>query len=189
MRMFAGSILVLSLALAACDGPKPVEAPATPAPEAAPAAAPPTLFGPAMGLADDKPALMIAQEALEDGFMKGGYHASALNNTSPSWGSHGLHGDADTGIAKVTFEVPAGAKRIGVPVAMGPTHGLTTLEVLDADDKPIATLAPGPEEYKEWKLWEVTLPVTAPVKLSIEASDTGSEWGQWIAFGQPRVIE
>ena len=194
MRILQGlSALPLVCAMSACDASNPVP-PAAPASEpaaevAAPAAPRPPVYGPATGLADEKPALMIATEALEGGFMKGGYHASALNNANPSWGSHGLQGDADTGVAKVMFEVPAGAKRIGVPVAMGPTHTLTTLQVLDADGKPVATLAPGPDEYKQWALWDVTLPATGLTKLSVEASDTGAEWGQWVAFGQPRVIE
>lgn len=190
--MLAVCALTLAGALSACDAPEATPDPAaTTAPAAAETAAatPPPVYAAATGLADDKPALPVAEEVLEGGFMKGGYHPSALNNTNPTWGSHGLQGDADTGAAKVTFEVPAGARRIGVPVAMGPTHTLLTLEVLDADGKPIASLAPGGEDYKEWKLWEVTLSATAQSKLSIEASDTGSEWGQWIGFGQPRVIE
>ena len=66
---------------------------------------------------------------------------------------------------------------------------LLTLQVLDAKGAPFATLAPAAEEYGQWKLWEVTLVAPAQTKLSVEASDTGAEWGQWIAFGQPRVIE
>jgi len=187
--MLAVGLLTLAGALGACDAPEPApDAAATPAPVTAEAPTP-AVYAAATGIADDKPALPVAEEVLEGGFIKGGYHASALNNANPTWGSHGLKGDADTGVAKVTFEVPAGARRIGVPVAMGPTHGLLTLEVLDADGKPIASLMPGPEDYKEWKLWEVTLSATAQSKLSVEASDTGAEWGQWIGFGQPRVIE
>lgn len=188
----AASTLALASLLAACGPSEPApktEAATADVPASPAAAPPPPTYPDATGLAEDKPALEIVEEALEGGFMKGGYHVSALNNTSPTWGSHGFQGDADTGVAKVTFDVPAGTQRIGVPVAMGPTHDLLTLQVLDANGAPIATLAPGAEDYKEWKLWEVTVPASAQPKLSLEASDTGAEWGQWIAFGQPRVIE
>lgn len=188
--VFVAGAVALAGVMGGCDGSKP--APAAEPVAAAPAAEtppPPPTYPDAAGLADDKPALQIAEEVLEGGFMKGGYHASALNNKNPTWGSHGLQGDADTGVAKVTFDVPAGARRIGVPVATGPTFASLTLQVLDGDGKPIATLEPAAEEYKEWKLWEVTLSATAQKKLSLEASDTGAEWGQWVAFGQPRVIE
>jgi hypothetical protein len=192
--VLASGAVALAGLLAACGesetAPKAETAPAADV-AAAPAAETPTppTYPAATGLADDKPALEIAEEALEGGFIKGGYHASALNNTNPTWGSHGYQGDTDTGVAKVTFDVPAGARRIGVPVSMGPTHDLLTLQVLDGNGAPVATLEPGAEDYKEWKLWEVTLPAAAQAKLSVEASDTGAEWGQWIAFGQPRVIE
>lgn len=190
MRIVLGvSAMALAGLLAACGGSEPAPAaPAAPAPVAEATPPPPPEYGPAVGLADDKPGLEIVAEKLEDGFAKGGYHPSALKNTNPTWGSSGPKGDADVGSAKVDFTVPAGARRIGIPVAAGPTHTGLTLQVLDADGKAIATLALT-DEYKEWKLWEVTLSATAMSKLSVEASDTGAEWGQWIAFGQPRVIE
>lgn len=188
--VLAAGAIVLVAALGGCGGSEPAPVPAPEAPVAtAPAETPPPTYADASRLADDKPALPIAAEALEGGFIKGGYHASALNNKNPTWGSHGFKGDTDTGVAKVTFDIPPGARRIGVPVAMGPTTAAMTLQVLDGDGKPMATLQPAPEEYKEWKLWEVTLSASNQKKLSVEASDMGEDWGAWIAFGQPRVIE
>lgn len=187
--LLTASAVALAGFLSSCGESQPAPAPVAETPAVAEATPPPPEYPPATGLADDKPGLEIAEEVLEGGFMKAGYHASSYNNPNPTWGSHGLQGDADTGTAKVMFDIPAGALRIGIPVAMGPTHDLLTLQVLDAKGAPFATLAPAAEEYGQWKLWEVTLVAPAQTKLSVEASDTGAEWGQWIAFGQPRVIE
>jgi hypothetical protein len=185
--VFGAGAAALAAFLTACGGSEP--AGSTPAGSAeATSSAEPKEYGPAVGLADDKPGLDIVSEDLKGGFIRSGYHPTALKNTNPSWGSSGLKGDADIGSASVNFTAPAGARRIGVPVAIGPTHAGLALRVLDANGKPIASFIPT-DEYKQWKLWEVTLSTAAMAKLTVEATDTGAEWGQWVAFGQPRVIE
>lgn len=160
------------------------EASQTPGP--APAAAPAAAATPS--LLEDRPALEISAEELEPGWVKGGYHPSALVNANPTWGSYSEQGDAATGSASVTFAVPAGVERIAIPVTTGPTRTALSLSVVDSAGNIIASLEPT-EDYATWKLWEVSLPAGTPLdSLTISGADTGGEWGQWIAFGQPRVL-
>lgn len=126
--------------------------------------------------------------ALSGGWTPNGYHVSA--GTPPfdgpvfgSWsGADANEGEATVG----PFTAPQGA--FALPLVTGPsTHG-QSIVVKDAETGEVY-IRFRPAVRIQWRSLVLTLPPEKAARpLLLVAMDRGSEWGQWMAIGQPRAV-
>jgi hypothetical protein len=185
LNVLMSSVFALAMAAACGKGAEPIGPDAAAAPSAATTDAPAPV---SVDLMAGRTALTKSSETLA-GFITGvtadtaGYHPSVNFLPGEAWGSYTSEGDPATGDAKVTFAVPEGVESVGLPVAVGPGLADAEIRVVAADGAEIAKWAPA-EEYKVWAVWTVPVP-KGTTSITVEAKDTGSDWGEWVAFGTP----
>ena len=126
--------------------------------------------------------------ALSGGWTPNGYHVSAGTPPydGPAFGSWS-GADANQGEATVgPFTAPQGA--FALPLVSGPsTHG-QSIVVKDAETGEVY-IRFKPAVRIQWRPLVLTLPPEKAARpLLLVAMDHGSEWGEWMAIGQPRAV-
>lgn len=176
--------LPLSLALFGCSGSHDA-----PVPEAADATAvvtsPVALGAPQsknVTPSDEGARLTVVSAEADSGWIEKGFFPDVGALDGKTWGSLTDKGDAATGKIKIVFDVPAGATRLALPVVTGPGEGAKAIHVSDGTTGARFLTLDDPEVIPTWRPYEFSVfPDTKTIV--VEASDSGSAWGQWLAFG------
>ena len=118
----------------------------------------------------------------------------------PAWTRNGFHpsvgtlsgevlygsfsgNDANQGVlTSAPFET-SGHGCIALPVAHGPSIGGQSVRLVEPGSGRIVESIPMSETTGKWQFWAVEL--QGVDKLRIVAEDRGSQWGQWVAVGEP----
>lgn len=96
--------------------------------------------------------------------------------------------DANTGrIVSSVFDAPASGCLI-LPVLQGPRAGGLAADIVNAENGRVLSSIPFQNAVKTWAFWR--LPVGGSVrKLRIVAEDRGTNWGEWLAVGNPLLCD
>jgi hypothetical protein len=92
--------------------------------------------------------------------------------------------DANAGrITSSIFAAPENACVV-LPLIQGPRRGGLSAGIVDADTNQVLASVPFQDTPKQWVFWR--LPFAATVKhVRIVAEDSGKQWGEWLAIGNP----
>lgn len=180
------TLLAPLVVLAACSqgdqptGTEPAEAMDAPLPSIEVASlnrVSPYLIGEALAL----------EPAVSGGMLENGFHDSNTPESDSITNVFGSFGpDRDRGTGSVTYTFEAAASPSAVPLITGPGAGSIT----------VAVHCEGPAAETEtlpvtdgWTWYEVpTTDCGDGVPYSVTFADSGSDWGQWLAVGEPHLI-
>lgn len=100
-------------------------------------------------------------------------------------GSYGMNGDSDTGTIEFTFEPDVLTIPIVLPIITGPDPSSLDVRVVCGEYTSDLDL----EGNQNWAWREIpTASCSGDNPATVIVEDTGSEWGQWIAVGAPRLL-
>jgi hypothetical protein len=91
--------------------------------------------------------------------------------------------DANQGVLTSAPFATSGHTCIALPVAHGPSVGSQSVRLVDPESGKTVQSIPLSETPGTWQFWAVEL--EGVDKLRIVAEDKGSQWGQWVAVGEP----
>lgn len=186
-------VLAGVLALSACGNGTGGEDVAAPAPVAETPAPAPAERQPAVPAVDPLPAPPLGDVASlvtlgSEGFVENGYFIRSAPTSeliSGVVGSYGEGGDSVTGQVAFEITLPADSLGLALPLITGPdptTASVTAScgETSQALDVVFTT---------DWTWVPVSTDACAPgAVMTLTVADAGSDWGQWIAVGQPRLV-
>ena len=142
----------------------------------------PTIVGAAL-IGD---ALALEPE-IEGGMLENGYHTSKVPAADVLTGIHGSFGpDRDRGMGSVTYAIDAATGPVAMPLVTGPGAGAMTISAHCGELETEAEILPVTEEWTWFQVPVADCGEGAPAYVTIR--DAGSEWGQWLAIGEPHLI-
>jgi len=121
--------------------------------------------------------------------------AWTLNGFHPSVGTlrgEVLYGsysgsDANQGVLTSAPFTASGQTCIALPVAHGPSVDGQSVRLVESDSGKTVLSIPLRETSGTWQYWAIDLPGID--KLRIVAEDKGSQFGQWVAVGEPHLCQ
>jgi hypothetical protein len=125
-----------------------------------------------------------AEISKEGIFAIGGQHESKPAPFSGRvWGSFSGN-DANTGALVLRARLN-GARKVGVPLITGPDPNGVEIDVL-IDGRSVARLQ-NPKDFQDWSAFEIDPPAGSAM-IEIHLRDKTSNWGGWLAVGEPRAL-
>jgi hypothetical protein len=129
------------------------------------------------------PPIHIAEWKADPTWTRNGFHPTVGTlNGEVLYGSFSGN-DANQGVLTSPPIAVAGHACIALPVAHGPSVGGQSVRVVDPASGKVIQSLPLSDTPGIWQYWGIELQGTD--SLSIVAEDKGSQWGQWVAIGEP----
>lgn len=114
---------------------------------------------------------------------RNGFHPSVGTLSGETlYGSYSGN-DANRGVLTSAPFTVSGHTCVALPVAHGPSVGGQSIRLVEPDSGKIVLSLPLIDSSGTWQVWAVEL--AGIDKLSIVAEDKGSQWGEWLAVGEP----
>jgi hypothetical protein len=128
-------------------------------------------------------AIHISEWKADPAWTRNGFHPSVGTlNGEVLYGSFSGN-DANRGVLTSAPFTVSGHTCIALPVAHGPSVGGQSIRLVEpGSGKTVQSLSLS-DSPGIWQVWAVEL--QGVDKLQIVAEDKGSEWGQWVAVGEP----
>jgi hypothetical protein len=132
-----------------------------------------------------------AARAIKGVWTRDGYYPDAGKPPVPdeifgSWAGS----DANTGtITLGPFRVLRNTSAIALPVVTGPDAKKASIQVVNRTTGDVLASISPVSEISKWVFMRLSFPALAnDTDLTVVATDEGSEWGQWLAIGQPHQL-
>jgi hypothetical protein len=137
------------------------------------------------------PVLPGGNPTITGAWVKDGYFQGHGGPGAPATGDavFGSFPDGNTGSIRLGPFQFDGHTEIAIPLVTGPDNRGLSLVVRDAVTKQIlAQMDPAPIRVAWWA-WHPALPRGRAASVEVLGIDKGSEWGEWMAVGQPHVLK
>ncbi len=123
----------------------------------------------------------VVRIAPPDSFVAGGTFPATVGGEGPSWGSYTTRGDAEGGVARFSYQLPAGTGAIALPISGYPGRDGVSIEARQGAKSRSARPAVNPGERWDW----LTIPASAgPFELVV----TDHSPTTWIAVGRAQMM-
>jgi hypothetical protein len=129
----------------------------------------------------------ISEWKADPAWTRNGFHPSlGTLNGEILYGSYS-GSDANQGVLTSAPFAASGHTCVALPVAHGPSVGGQSVRLVESESGRTVGSIPLSETPGNWQFWAVELPSID--QLRIVAEDKGSQWGQWVAVGEPHWCE